>query len=111
MGLTLKDQTCNAPHRDDVAVNPNDTEESIWAFLCEAQLEGVEAARAKFLQARVWGGVRLPKCPHVLLAWGLRAVAASEALRHVATATGWLVCRALAPSARAQLQKPRRCTH
>lgn len=34
----------------DVAVNPNDTEESIWAFLCEAQLEGPEAARAKFLQ-------------------------------------------------------------
>lgn len=36
--------------RDDVAVNPNDTEESIWAFLCEAQLEGPEAARQKFLQ-------------------------------------------------------------
>eukprot|EP00887_Chlorella_sp_A99_P002746 scaffold6.g2746.t1 len=30
--------------RDDVAVNPNDTEESIWAFLCEAQLLGAEAA-------------------------------------------------------------------
>lgn len=36
--------------RDDVAVNPNDTEEAIWAFLCEAKLEGPEAARAKFLQ-------------------------------------------------------------
>ncbi|KAL4448342.1 hypothetical protein ABPG75_005561 [Micractinium tetrahymenae] len=36
--------------RDDVAVNPNDTEESIWAFLCEAQLVGPEAARQQFLQ-------------------------------------------------------------
>ncbi|GBF91154.1 hypothetical protein Rsub_04823 [Raphidocelis subcapitata] len=36
--------------RDDVAVNPNDTEESIWAFLCEAQLEGPAAARANMLQ-------------------------------------------------------------
>lgn len=36
--------------RDDVAVNPNDTEESIWAFLCEAQLLGPEAARQQFLQ-------------------------------------------------------------
>ncbi|BDA43529.1 hypothetical protein COCOBI_04-5410 [Coccomyxa sp. Obi] len=26
--------------RDDVAVNPNDTEEAIWAFLAEAQLVG-----------------------------------------------------------------------
>lgn len=36
--------------RDDVAVNPNDTEESIWAFLCEAQLDGPEAARQRMLQ-------------------------------------------------------------
>jgi hypothetical protein len=36
--------------RDDVAVNPNDTEESIWAFLCEAQLEGPEAARQNMLK-------------------------------------------------------------
>lgn len=36
--------------RDDVAVNPNDTEESIWAFLCEAQLVGAEEARKAFLQ-------------------------------------------------------------
>ncbi|KAF8068335.1 hypothetical protein HT031_002023 [Scenedesmus sp. PABB004] len=35
--------------RDDVAVNPNDTEESIWALLCEAQLVGPEAARAQVL--------------------------------------------------------------
>ncbi|EMS68134.1 hypothetical protein TRIUR3_26333 [Triticum urartu] len=27
--------------RLDVAANPNDTEESIWCFLCEAQLYGV----------------------------------------------------------------------
>ncbi|XLS66176.1 hypothetical protein HN51_026150, partial [Arachis hypogaea] len=29
----------------DVAQNPNDTEESIWCFLCEAQLYGVDEAR------------------------------------------------------------------
>ena len=34
----------------DVAVNPNDTEESIWAFLCEAQTIGPVAARAQFLK-------------------------------------------------------------
>ena len=37
--------------RDDVAVNPADTEESIWAFLSEAQLLGPDRARAQFLQA------------------------------------------------------------
>eukprot|EP00242_Pyramimonas_sp_CCMP2087_P012223 CAMPEP_0198215638 /NCGR_PEP_ID=MMETSP1445-20131203/51548_1 /TAXON_ID=36898 /ORGANISM="Pyramimonas sp., Strain CCMP2087" /LENGTH=241 /DNA_ID=CAMNT_0043891461 /DNA_START=290 /DNA_END=1015 /DNA_ORIENTATION=+ len=36
--------------RDDVAVNPNDTEEAIWAFLCEAQLEGATSAQAKMLR-------------------------------------------------------------
>ncbi|XP_024394802.1 uncharacterized protein [Physcomitrium patens] len=36
--------------RDDVAVNPNDTEESIWCFLCEAQLHGPEEARRRFLK-------------------------------------------------------------
>jgi hypothetical protein len=36
--------------RDDVAVNPNDTEEAIWAFLCEAQLEGATSAQAKILR-------------------------------------------------------------
>ncbi|KAG0590177.1 hypothetical protein KC19_1G078600 [Ceratodon purpureus] len=36
--------------RDDVAVNPNDTEESIWCFLCEAQLHGSEEARKRFLE-------------------------------------------------------------
>lgn len=34
----------------DVAVNPNDTEEAIWAFLCEAQTMGPEAARCQFLE-------------------------------------------------------------
>ncbi|KAM0867902.1 hypothetical protein ACQ4PT_041671 [Festuca glaucescens] len=36
--------------RLDVAENPNDTEESIWCFLCEAQLYGVEEARKRFLE-------------------------------------------------------------
>ncbi|XP_037473065.1 uncharacterized protein LOC119349159 [Triticum dicoccoides] len=36
--------------RLDVAANPNDTEESIWCFLCEAQLYGVEEARNRFLE-------------------------------------------------------------
>lgn len=38
--------------RDDVAVNPNDTEEAIWAFLAEARLSGPETARQNFLKAR-----------------------------------------------------------
>ncbi|KAI9181532.1 hypothetical protein LWI28_015895 [Acer negundo] len=36
--------------RFDVAQNPNDTEESIWCFLCEAQLYGVDGARERFLE-------------------------------------------------------------
>ncbi|CAL8468507.1 g8047 [Coccomyxa elongata] len=36
--------------RDDVAVNPNDTEEAIWAFLAEAQLIGHEKARQDILK-------------------------------------------------------------
>ncbi|KAK3164329.1 hypothetical protein QOZ80_1AG0016110 [Eleusine coracana subsp. coracana] len=36
--------------RLDVAANPNDTEESIWCFLCEAQLYGTEDARKRFLE-------------------------------------------------------------
>lgn len=36
--------------RQDVAVNPNDTEEAIWAYMCEAREVGPEAARAQFLQ-------------------------------------------------------------
>ncbi|XAR49166.1 hypothetical protein NMG60_11032262 [Bertholletia excelsa] len=38
--------------RLDVAQNPNDTEESIWCFLCEAQLYGVDGARRQFLEVR-----------------------------------------------------------
>ncbi|KAL8160100.1 LOW QUALITY PROTEIN: hypothetical protein V2J09_001637 [Rumex salicifolius] len=36
--------------RLDVANNPNDTEESIWCFLCEARLYGVDEARKLFLE-------------------------------------------------------------
>ncbi|CAN1219758.1 hypothetical protein LINPERPRIM_LOCUS1690 [Linum perenne] len=36
--------------RIDVAMNPNDTEESIWCFLCEAQLYGVDEARKRYLE-------------------------------------------------------------
>ncbi|XP_015056301.1 uncharacterized protein LOC107002684 [Solanum pennellii] len=36
--------------RIDVAQNPNDTEESIWCFLCEAQLYGVHEARKRYLE-------------------------------------------------------------
>ncbi|KAJ4954843.1 hypothetical protein NE237_011626 [Protea cynaroides] len=36
--------------RLDVAQNPNDTEESIWCFLCEARLHGVDEARSRFLE-------------------------------------------------------------
>jgi len=45
--------------RTDVAVNPNDTEEAIWAYLAEAQLVGAEQARQQLLQARL---------PHTALA-------------------------------------------
>ncbi|KAL9265952.1 hypothetical protein AKJ16_DCAP09091 [Drosera capensis] len=37
--------------RLDVAQNPNDTEEAIWCFLCEAPLYGVDEARKRFLKA------------------------------------------------------------
>ncbi|ANM64578.1 Tetratricopeptide repeat [Arabidopsis suecica] len=36
--------------RIDVAQNPNDTEESIWCFICEARLHGVDVARTQFLE-------------------------------------------------------------
>ncbi|XP_028083821.1 uncharacterized protein LOC114285034 [Camellia sinensis] len=36
--------------RLDVAQNPNDTEESIWCFLCEAQLYGIDEARRRYLE-------------------------------------------------------------
>ncbi len=38
-----------AQFRLDVAVNPNDTEECIWAFLAEAKSIGVTTARARFM--------------------------------------------------------------
>jgi len=36
--------------RDDVALNPNDTEESIWAMLCDAQSYGFAEARKRMLK-------------------------------------------------------------
>ncbi|GAB2218687.1 hypothetical protein Droror1_Dr00001914 [Drosera rotundifolia] len=36
--------------RLDVAQNPNDTEEAIWCFLCEAPIYGVDEARKGFLK-------------------------------------------------------------
>jgi hypothetical protein len=39
-----------AQFRKDVAVNPNDTEEAIWAFLCEAKTLGFDKARARILR-------------------------------------------------------------
>lgn len=40
--------------RIDVAQNPSDTEESIWCFLCEAQLNGADEARKQFLEVNEW---------------------------------------------------------
>lgn len=48
-----------AQFRLDVAQNPNDTEESIWCFLCEAQLYGVDGARQKFLEASFSCSIRV----------------------------------------------------
>lgn len=39
-----------AQFRQDVAVNPNDTEEAVWAFISEARFLGTEKARQQFLQ-------------------------------------------------------------
>uniref|UniRef100_A0A0D9Y801 Uncharacterized protein n=1 Tax=Oryza glumipatula TaxID=40148 RepID=A0A0D9Y801_9ORYZ len=39
--LDQRQKQCAEQFRLDVAANPNDTEESIWCFLCEAQLYGV----------------------------------------------------------------------
>lgn len=39
--------------RDDVAVNPNDTEESIWAFMCEAKMSNAEQAQKTMLKVGV----------------------------------------------------------
>ena len=36
--------------RRDVAANPNDTEEAIWTFLCEAQTAGFDTARKQMLK-------------------------------------------------------------
>ena len=39
-------QEGSAQFRRDVAVNPNDTEEAVWAFLCEARDPRVRRAKA-----------------------------------------------------------------
>lgn len=55
-GLILSDEISNRfeegaeQFRIDVAQNPNDTEESIWCFICEARLHGVDVARTQFLE-------------------------------------------------------------
>lgn len=36
--------------RKDVEMNPNDTEESVWAFLCETQTVGFEQARKQLMK-------------------------------------------------------------
>eukprot|EP00667_Euglena_gracilis_P020167 EG_transcript_21772 len=45
-------EACAQQFRLDVSVNPNDTEEAIWAFLCEARdpAVGFAAARERLLQ-------------------------------------------------------------
>lgn len=50
--------------RIDVAQNPNDTEESIWCFLCEAQLYGVDEARKRFLEVNYSLNVNWRKSPN-----------------------------------------------
>lgn len=45
--------------RADVAVNPNDTEESIWCFLSEARESSPQEARSKFLEVS-WSASLLP---------------------------------------------------
>jgi len=38
--------------RLDTSVNPYDTEEAIWAFMCEARIKGADAAREDFVEVR-----------------------------------------------------------
>lgn len=52
--------------RDDVAVNPNDTEEAIWAYLSECQTLGIDAAREKLLQVLPSAAPSMRTCMHVL---------------------------------------------
>lgn len=68
--------------RRDVAVNPSDTEEALWAFLCEAQMPeiGFEKARQQIL---VVG--RDPR-PYCMKAYDLfKGTATEEDLAHEAT--------------------------
>ena len=43
-------KACSEQFRTDVALNPSDTEEAVWAMLCESHLEGLEAARHKLIR-------------------------------------------------------------
>ena len=63
-----------AQFRRDVALNPNDTEEAVWTFLCEARLPqyGFQAARERLLTVG-----RDPR-PYMRVAYDLFAGAASE---------------------------------
>ncbi len=63
-----------AQFRLDVAVNPADTEESVWAFLCEAQLPsvGFDGARKQMLQ------VQTDPRPYMRIAYDLFCGKASE---------------------------------
>ena len=74
LGLTERKQ-----FRDDVGVNPNDTEEAIWAYLSEAQFLGPAAARAKLVEVT---GERRP-----FMRDAYRAFASSDEPR-LATSTG-----------------------
>lgn len=59
--------------RKDVAVNPNDTEESIWAFLCEARFLGFAEARKRMLK------VERDSRPYMRVAYSLFRGDASQA--------------------------------
>ena len=65
-------------------MNPDDTEEAIWAFLCEAQLTGAADARRRFLQVRSWASPDLnPQNPVISgLAMQARFAGAADA-KHV----------------------------
>lgn len=68
--------------RRDVAVNPSDTEEALWAFLCEAQISGIGFEKAR-VQMLVVGRDPRPYCQK---AYDLfKGTATEEDLAHEAT--------------------------
>lgn len=99
--------------RKDVAVNPADTEEAVWAFLCEAQLPDVgfvDGARQRML---VVG--RDPR-PYMRVAYDLfRGAAREEDLAHEAKPSTpsefyALLYLGLYAEARKETDKARTCT-